>query len=198
MRNNKPLCRGCFLAWCLPSYRPALETVKSIQLYVHSLERYGKSPYIYPMYGLGGLPEGFSRLCAIHGGTFMLQCPVEEVRWLICRSAGSNIFVRKAFSAKTTIIRSSRYVQSTLECACALRFSNRAVELRAWFAVAVSVILASPKVRVQLGSDFVFCSRVTGMLLWCSTRDVTVYSRSSATLISSFVGVVGSYCRFPP
>ncbi|CAN0540607.1 unnamed protein product, partial [Ectocarpus sp. 12 AP-2014] len=59
--------------------RPALETIKSIQLYVRSLERYGKSPYIYPMYGLGGLPEGFSRLCAIHGGTFMLQCPVEEV-----------------------------------------------------------------------------------------------------------------------
>lgn len=62
------------------SRRPALESVKSIQLYVRSLERYGKSPYIYPMYGLGGLPEGFSRLCAIHGGTFMLQCPVEEVR----------------------------------------------------------------------------------------------------------------------
>lgn len=61
-------------------YRPAVETVKSIQLYVRSLERYGKSPYIYPMYGLGGLPEGFSRLCAIHGGTFMLQCPVEEVQ----------------------------------------------------------------------------------------------------------------------
>lgn len=61
------------------SERPALETVKSIQLYVRSLERYGKSPYIYPMYGLGGLPEGFSRLCAIHGGTFMLQCPVEEI-----------------------------------------------------------------------------------------------------------------------
>lgn len=59
--------------------RPALEAIKSIQLYVRSLERYGKSPYIYPMYGLGGLPEGFSRLCAIHGGTFMLQCPVEEV-----------------------------------------------------------------------------------------------------------------------
>ena len=29
---------------------------------------YGKSPYIYPLYGLGGLPEGFSRLCAINGG----------------------------------------------------------------------------------------------------------------------------------
>lgn len=65
---------------CHRACRPALEAIKSIQLYVRSLERYGKSPYIYPMYGLGGLPEGFSRLCAIHGGTFMLQCPVEEVR----------------------------------------------------------------------------------------------------------------------
>jgi GDP dissociation inhibitor len=46
---------------------------------VYSLDRYGKSPYLYPMYGLGGLPEGFSRLCAVHGGTFMLQCPVQEV-----------------------------------------------------------------------------------------------------------------------
>mmetsp|Transcript_2506 Transcript_2506/g.3851 ORF Transcript_2506/g.3851 Transcript_2506/m.3851 type:complete len:466 (+) Transcript_2506:76-1473(+) len=50
-----------------------------IQLYVYSLERYGKSPYIYPIYGLGGLPEGFSRLCAIHGGTFMLNKGVDEV-----------------------------------------------------------------------------------------------------------------------
>jgi Rab GDP dissociation inhibitor len=58
---------------------PALSTVQAIKMYCYSLERYGKSPYIYPMYGLGGLPEGFSRLCAIHGGTFMLQCPVEEV-----------------------------------------------------------------------------------------------------------------------
>ena len=34
---------------------------------------------IYPVYGLGGLPEGFSRLCAIHGGTFMLNRDIDEV-----------------------------------------------------------------------------------------------------------------------
>ena len=46
---------------------------QAVQLYAYSMERYGNSPYIYPVYGLGGLPEGFSRLCAIHGGTFMLN-----------------------------------------------------------------------------------------------------------------------------
>ncbi|CAI5745607.1 unnamed protein product [Peronospora destructor] len=59
--------------------RPAIETVRAIKLYAYSLERYGKSPYIYPLYGLGGLPESFSRLCAINGGTFMLNRSVDEI-----------------------------------------------------------------------------------------------------------------------
>lgn len=60
-------------------HKPAEPTVNAIKLYANSIQRYGKSPYIYPVYGLGGLPEGFSRLCAIHGGTFMLNQAVDEV-----------------------------------------------------------------------------------------------------------------------
>jgi Rab GDP dissociation inhibitor len=41
--------------------------------------KYGLSPFLYPVYGLGGLPESFSRLCAIHGGTYMLNTPVDEI-----------------------------------------------------------------------------------------------------------------------
>lgn len=59
--------------------KPALPTVQELQTYCYSLARYGTSPYIYPIYGLGGLPEGFSRLCAIHGGTFMLNRDVDEI-----------------------------------------------------------------------------------------------------------------------
>jgi len=59
--------------------RPAAETIELIKLYAYSVSRYGNSPYIYPIYGLGGLPEGFSRLCAIHGGTYMLNKPVSEI-----------------------------------------------------------------------------------------------------------------------
>lgn len=59
--------------------KPALQTVQELQTYCYSLARYGTSPYIYPLYGLGGLPEGFSRLCAIHGGTFMLNRDVDEI-----------------------------------------------------------------------------------------------------------------------
>jgi len=59
--------------------QPASLTVKELQTYCYSLSRYGQSPYIYPVYGLGGLPEGFSRLCAVNGGTFMLNRDVTEI-----------------------------------------------------------------------------------------------------------------------
>ena len=58
---------------------PALPTVQKINLYLESHGRYGDSPFLYPLYGIGGLPEAFSRLCAIHGGTYMLNTPVDEI-----------------------------------------------------------------------------------------------------------------------
>jgi Rab GDP dissociation inhibitor len=59
--------------------QPAKETYERICLYMNSMARYGKSPYIYPLYGLGELPQGFARLSAIYGGTYMLSKPIEEI-----------------------------------------------------------------------------------------------------------------------
>jgi len=56
---------------------PAFETVNRTKLYIDSLRHYGKSPYLYPIYGLGDLPQGFARLSAIYGGTYMLSKPVQ-------------------------------------------------------------------------------------------------------------------------
>ena len=43
------------------------------------MARYGKSPYIYPLYGLGELPQSFARLSAIYGGTYMLDKRIDEI-----------------------------------------------------------------------------------------------------------------------
>lgn len=59
--------------------KPVLETINRIKLYSNSLARYGKSPYLYPLYGLGELPQGFARLSAIYGGTYMLDKPIDEI-----------------------------------------------------------------------------------------------------------------------
>ena len=75
---------------------PAKDTYEKILLYVSSMARYGKSPYIYPLYGLGELPQSFARfffnkivpllstlcrLSAIYGGTYMLSKPIEEIQY---------------------------------------------------------------------------------------------------------------------
>jgi Rab GDP dissociation inhibitor len=60
-------------------YEPAMDTIMKMQLYLNSVGRYGESPFLYPIYGIGGLPEAFSRLCAIHGGTYMLKTNIDEI-----------------------------------------------------------------------------------------------------------------------
>ncbi|WKX88428.1 hypothetical protein Q1695_008230 [Nippostrongylus brasiliensis] len=59
--------------------QPFGPTVEKIRLYSDSLARYGKSPNLYPLYGLGELPQGFARLSAIYGGTYMLDKPVDSL-----------------------------------------------------------------------------------------------------------------------
>ncbi|GAB2292030.1 hypothetical protein Dimus_026278 [Dionaea muscipula] len=56
--------------------QPAMDFVKRMKLYAESLARFqGGSPYIYPLYGLGELPQAFARLSAVYGGTYMLNKP---------------------------------------------------------------------------------------------------------------------------
>jgi len=59
--------------------KPARPTYDRIILYTSSMARYGKSPYIYPLYGLGELPQSFARLSAIYGGTYMLDKQIDEI-----------------------------------------------------------------------------------------------------------------------
>lgn len=68
--------------------QPAIDAVKKCNLYNESLGKYGDSPFLYPIYGLGGLPESFSRLCAIHGGTYMLNTKVDEILFNAGKVAG--------------------------------------------------------------------------------------------------------------
>lgn len=57
----------------------ALDFVRRMQLYWEGISRYEKSPYLYPLYGLGELPQAFARLAAIYGGTYMLNKPITKI-----------------------------------------------------------------------------------------------------------------------
>ena len=54
-------------------------TIDRMKLYYNSFGIYGKTSFIYPLSGLGRLSEGFSRLCSLHGGTYILNRDIEEI-----------------------------------------------------------------------------------------------------------------------
>jgi len=61
--------------------KTADDLVKRMQLYKRSLLRFQGmgSPYMYPLYGLGELPQSFARLAAVYGGVYMLNRDIDEV-----------------------------------------------------------------------------------------------------------------------
>ncbi|KAF7207770.1 rab GDP dissociation inhibitor beta [Nothobranchius furzeri] len=59
--------------------QPCMETIRRIRMYSESLSRHNYSPYLYPLYGLRELPQGFARLSAEYGGTFLLNRAVDEI-----------------------------------------------------------------------------------------------------------------------
>jgi len=59
--------------------QPAINAILRMKLYYESLATYGKSPYIYPLYGLGELPQVFARLCSVYGGTYILDTGCEKM-----------------------------------------------------------------------------------------------------------------------
>nr|CAD7395283.1 unnamed protein product [Timema cristinae] len=52
---------------------PCLEGVARTQRFLNSLGRYGNTPFLWPMYGSGELPQCFCRLCAVFGGLYHLK-----------------------------------------------------------------------------------------------------------------------------
>ncbi|CAH1265188.1 GDI1 [Branchiostoma lanceolatum] len=74
-KNTADFTGHALALWRDDNYKQqtCVDTIRRIKLYSESLARYGKTPYLYPLYGLGELPQGFARLSAIYGGTYMLD-----------------------------------------------------------------------------------------------------------------------------
>lgn len=103
----------------------ATETITKIKLYSDSLARYGKSPYLYPMYGLGELPQAFARLSAIYGGTYMLDKPVDEIvleNNQVCgvRSGSEIVKCKQVYCDPSYAMNRVKKVGQVVRCICLL------------------------------------------------------------------------------
>jgi len=103
--------------------KPCLDTINRIKLYSNSLAKYGKSPYLYPLYGLGELPQGFARLSAIYGGTYMLDKPVDEIvmengKVVGVRSGGETAKCKQVYCDPTYVTDKVKKVGQVVRCIC--------------------------------------------------------------------------------
>lgn len=80
--------------------RSANELIDKMELYANSIYKFEgqNSPYLYPMYGLGDLPQAFARLCAVWGGVYMLSKPVDGIIMENGRAAGIISGTEKAYA----------------------------------------------------------------------------------------------------
>jgi Rab proteins geranylgeranyltransferase component A len=56
------------------------EGIERIRTFLTSIGRYGNTPFLFPMYGCGEIPQCFCRLCAVFGGIYCLGRPITEVK----------------------------------------------------------------------------------------------------------------------
>lgn len=56
-----------------------LDGVRRVKKFLQSLGRYGNTPFLFPMYGCGEIPQCFCRLSAVFGGIYCLKRPITEI-----------------------------------------------------------------------------------------------------------------------
>ncbi|NXW28596.1 RAE2 geranylgeranyltransferase, partial [Phaetusa simplex] len=55
----------------------ALEGLQATKKFLQCLGRYGNTPFLFPLYGQGEIPQCFCRLCAVFGGIYCLRHSVQ-------------------------------------------------------------------------------------------------------------------------
>lgn len=56
-----------------------LKAAESIKRFMIAIERFGRSPFVFPLYGCGEYPQSFCRLSAVFGGLYCLNTQTESL-----------------------------------------------------------------------------------------------------------------------
>lgn len=55
------------------------EGIEKTKNFLSNLGFYGNTPFLFPMYGCGEIPQCFCRLCAVFGGIYCLKKPITNI-----------------------------------------------------------------------------------------------------------------------
>ena len=96
--------------------------------FLTSLGRFGGStPFLWPMYGAGEMPQAFCRLCAVFGGTYFLGRTIDGI--VVSKEEDNNVC--KAIIAQGNG-RKTRHVLTPLKLNVALLFQGLVLIAASW------------------------------------------------------------------
>uniref|UniRef100_A0A8C5TUY5 Rab proteins geranylgeranyltransferase component A n=1 Tax=Malurus cyaneus samueli TaxID=2593467 RepID=A0A8C5TUY5_9PASS len=103
-----------------------LEGLQATKKFLQCLGRYGNTPFLFPLYGQGEIPQCFCRLCAVFGGIYCLR---HSVRCLVLDTASGRCKAivdqfGQRISAKYFIVEDSYLSESTCTNVCYRQISR--------------------------------------------------------------------------
>ncbi|XP_029462447.1 rab proteins geranylgeranyltransferase component A 1 [Rhinatrema bivittatum] len=105
-----------------------IDGLQATQHFLQSLGRYGNTPFLFPLYGLGEIPQCFCRMCAVFGGIYCLrhsvQCLVVDKESSRCKAVIDSRGQR--ISCSYFIVEDSYLSEETCKNVC-YRQTSRAV-----------------------------------------------------------------------
>ncbi|NXE86901.1 RAE2 geranylgeranyltransferase, partial [Menura novaehollandiae] len=103
-----------------------LEGLQATKKFLQCLGRYGNTPFLFPLYGQGEIPQCFCRLCAVFGGIYCLrhavQCLVVDRASGRCKAIVDHFGQR--ISANYFIVEDSYLSESTCTNVCYRQISR--------------------------------------------------------------------------
>ncbi|XP_044176469.1 rab proteins geranylgeranyltransferase component A-like isoform X1 [Acropora millepora] len=103
-----------------------VEGLKATQRFLQSLGRYGNTPFIWPLYGAGELPQAFCRMCAVFGGLYCLRREVSAIAISPEPKQCTGIISNNKFLKCKWLVTGHSYVPESFQKEC-LQFVSRAV-----------------------------------------------------------------------
>ncbi|XP_012371821.1 rab proteins geranylgeranyltransferase component A 1 [Octodon degus] len=92
-----------------------IDGLKATKNFLHCLGRYGNTPFLFPLYGQGELPQCFCRMCAVFGGIYCLrhsiQCLVVDKESGKCNAVIDHFGQR--INSKHFLVEDSYFSEST-------------------------------------------------------------------------------------
>uniref|UniRef100_A0A8B9FGB4 Rab proteins geranylgeranyltransferase component A n=1 Tax=Amazona collaria TaxID=241587 RepID=A0A8B9FGB4_9PSIT len=103
-----------------------LEGLQATKKFLQCLGRYGNTPFLFPLYGQGEIPQCFCRLCAVFGGIYCLrhsvQCLVVDKESERCKAIVDHFGQR--ISANYFIVEDSYLSENTCTNVCYRQISR--------------------------------------------------------------------------